>query len=791
MKKTSLAINLYLFLYLFLSAIIFNCSRDFVGSNNQNLDLDITSSKSAIYQNNFTVFFNFESEVNDFESNDIHIIGGSFDNFRELTNNKTYTIDVFRTPTNSSLMLIIPGGSFYNSKGIANDSSYTNIFAFQIEPIDLNIITPESAISDTNFIVTFDFLNPVLDFESNDITIVGGSFVNFRELTNDKTYSIDVFRNPIDSPVVLTVFAQSFHNSQGISNSNSYSNTIEIEHPILPLIITEVGNNHYVDSSIWIEIYNLSNYSVNLGDYTLRCAARNSNQTSEDTNIYFQEFELPSRTILPGEFMIIRGNPNNERSDSYQLIYINQIDNSSNLYYPYISSNGEFFFELKRSDWTSDFVKSGYSAFPMTGSFSGDAPAPIAMSSYDHGMSVARDQSLFDSDSGSDWILGEISTFGGFNDVISSADTDMDGIPDANESPGTTFAGMPLYDWGARPNIKDIFIHIDYMNSANKGIIPNKEALDLIVLTFSNQNINVHFDVGDLFHQSPGISPLEHDLSDDSHQVPFQEIIFFSSESRSLTTIYDYKGRYMPIIRKQIFHYTLFANTQEAGGVGRAEIQGNDILITLSSFANEFDSSDRYLINIQSSVLMHELGHNLGLLHGGNESQNYKPNYYSVMNYLYVLPGLPPVGAVYERYFNEVADVAINLSNLTDGPLSTSFRIDYSDGTSIPLDESNLNESLGIGRGLGAINWNTNGASNDNNFSFNINPTERQYEISVLNDHNDWSNLFFTFYRSPEGNRDLSWPSTTDDHPNHFRRVISETEDKSQKWSDPCFISHH
>jgi hypothetical protein len=34
-------------------------------------------------------------------------------------------------------------------------------------------------------------------------------------------------------------------------------------------------------------------------------------------------------------------------------------------------------------------------------------------------------------------------------------------------------------------------------------------------------------------------------------------------------------------------------------------------------------------------LLMHEVGHSLGLLHGGNENINYKPNYPSVMNYRY------------------------------------------------------------------------------------------------------------------------------------------------------------
>ena len=52
---------------------------------------------------------------------------------------------------------------------------------------------------------------------------------------------------------------------------------------------------------------------------------------------------------------------------------------------------------------------------------------------------------------------------------------------------------------------------------------------------------------------------------------------------------------------------------------------------------------------MQGSTLMHELGHNFELTHGGAGSlypnverePNCKPNYLSVMNYLYQLRGLP------------------------------------------------------------------------------------------------------------------------------------------------------
>src|SRR4029078_5511463 len=43
----------------------------------------------------------------------------------------------------------------------------------------------------------------------------------------------------------------------------------------------------------------------------------------------------------------------------------------------------------------------------------------------------------------------------------------------------------------------------------------------------------------------------------------------------------------------------------------------------------------------QSGSIMHELGHSLGLGHGGSDGVNYKPNYLSVMNYAFDPGGIP------------------------------------------------------------------------------------------------------------------------------------------------------
>jgi len=78
---------------------------------------------------------------------------------------------------------------------------------------------------------------------------------------------------------------------------------------------------------------------------------------------------------------------------------------------------------------------------------------------------------------------------------------------------------------------------------------------------------------------------------------------------------------------------------------------------------------------------MHELGHNLGLLHGGFEHLGYKPNYLSVMNYFFQLDGL-----------------------IIDG---VDGHYDYSRFNLTTLNENDLNEGLGLSGTPEAANYGT------------------------------------------------------------------------------------
>ena len=153
---------------------------------------------------------------------------------------------------------------------------------------------------------------------------------------------------------------------------------------------------------------------------------------------------------------------------------------------------------------------------------------------------------------------------------------------------------------------------------------------------------------------------------------------------------------------------------------------------------------------------MHELGHNLGLRHGGNENTNYKPNYNSIMSYQY-----------------QVAGVDTNCTIPGNG------KLDYSSGIRPSLNENALDEADGICGDDDPVNshwkvdWNDDGLFNASG-SLNINgswanrdnSTECQTNgsrcvldestldddvLSVLTDYNDWANINYTGISSGSG----------------------------------------
>ena len=174
---------------------------------------------------------------------------------------------------------------------------------------------------------------------------------------------------------------------------------------------------------------------------------------------------------------------------------------------------------------------------------------------------------------------------------------------------------------------------------------------------------------------------------------------------------------------------------------------------------------------------MHELGHNLGLEHGGADCFNFKPNYVSVMNYNFYTLGIPvgsSPGDIIPKSCNTDSDCTSGdhpsgTQHCSDAVNSLGFRqcirIDYSDREFNSLDENGattgINEELGLQGGTNNtdISWYksgqfwrapTNGSFVDFKHDGFVS-TALIFDVSgdgqktQLISENDWSHLLFTY----------------------------------------------
>lgn len=282
-----------------------------------------------------------------------------------------------------------------------------------------------------------------------------------------------------------------------------------------PLVISEVGASPYTNIMRWFEVYNAGSTPLAMANYELRSRAIDVTTIPQEISLVVEDdrtFPFPDVTLQPGQYLVVRAqsdNPDTEAVDTEQVIHLRDAD-----WRPYWYNQG--YLELIRtSDSRSiDFVTFGFDYAPTdSAAWSGSGVALLPFDIDSVGQSIGRDPTLSDTDSASDWVHYGWATVGGPNDVCGIEDLDGDGIPDCNEQPGSTFAGMPLYDWGARAGQPDIFLEIDHLDSTDggdlpldKGVQPRQEALQKVVDAFALKGIAVHIDAGDLYDANPGLN---------------------------------------------------------------------------------------------------------------------------------------------------------------------------------------------------------------------------------------------------------------------------------------------
>lgn len=135
---------------------------------------------------------------------------------------------------------------------------------------------------------------------------------------------------------------------------------------------------------------------------------------------------------------------------------------------------------------------------------------------------------------------------------------------------------------------------------------------------------------------------------------PLQDPIVPACTGTDAVNFFDLKAQRFDPRRRLAYHYAVFGHYHTCdspdtcsacvpigsfGNVGIAETPGNDFIVSLGAFVNfGFEPG----IEHEGGILMHELGHNFGLRHGGNtDGPDGKPNYLSPINANFGLQGIP------------------------------------------------------------------------------------------------------------------------------------------------------
>lgn len=373
--------------------------------------------------------------------------------------------------------------------------------------------------------------------------------------------------------------------------------------------------------------------------------------------------------------------------------------------------------------------------------------------------------------------------------VPSQQDTDRDSLEDCWELGGIDVNGDNIIDLdlpalGALPDKKDIFVEIDWMEKHE----PSPEALFAVIRSFEN---------APPVDNPDGTNGIRLHLYKDEEAIPHNDDIAFPPYTEEATSASgvrnfpkDVRDRYFGTAAERdptnkntlaakslAFHYALFAHglfgLPSTTGVADPAPRGQSFIVSLGTLGAQ-DSKDPDMHRIgntyeQAWTFMHELGHNLGLQHGGGNEINCKPNYLSIMNYTYgsyVLPEVPnplgridysrkPLPTLNEYNLSEIDGIGGSSGDRTAFGVKTSYYFDFKELALKSKTTANVIDASG------KIDWNENGEPNDVGVSADINRFQYMDAFlsgcdgsgTELKGYDDWANLVYNFRLSSNFNK--------------------------------------
>ena len=288
---------------------------------------------------------------------------------------------------------------------------------------------------------------------------------------------------------------------------------------------------------------------------------------------------------------------------------------------------------------------------------------------------------------------------------LPGADGDGDALPDEWESDGVDVDGngsidLDLPGMGADPRRKDIFVELDFMPPHRFALAAgNQIAKAFADAPVTNPDgttgITLHLDNGTDSVMNPRTGALWGSRSRQS-SIPHQDVLgSVAANQYDWGPVDTLKAAHFPSARRTVFHYAISAHGHDGASSGVArDIPSSDLLVTLGAGCKAATGSDCTLdATSQAGTLMHELGHNLGLHHGGNDDLLNKPNYLSVMNYNFQLTGLMRANLTFVLDFSRFA-ISLNEAAL-----------DETHGFGVTSGPAAAFSSIGVCPGGGLTNW--------------------------------------------------------------------------------------